>query len=311
MSLGPLVCVRLILRPFTQLLHVARSIIKLTGFAFGRDAAQVGYRIGQERLCSVDSQMVFCTCGILLEELLVNGPSLLEEYSAVVVDEVHERSVESDLCLAIIRQHLLLSAGSKQRQRTRFVMMSATFDSQRYRDFFAPCLGRDDRLELVAIPDHGSLVTAHLNRTRELYLEHAVKALSSGMPADQKATYAAAVHDMMSRDMLDVNALAFVAEFVNHLHRDDPDPEKHMLVFLPTYRSLEDCYAQLRATAPDLDVHALHSSTDTEACNRAIEEFTGRRKLILATNVAESSLTIQNLAYVIDLCRSEAPSLPS
>lgn len=256
---------------------------------------------------------MFCTCGILLEDLLLHGPGTLENYSVVVIDEVHERSVESDLVLGIVKQHLLAAPKS----RTRFVLMSATFDSKRYRDFFAPCLERGERLEIVAIPDHNTFLLGHIHNTRELYLDQAIKELqgAAGLAAWARAlpdTFAAQATELLSSERIEPAGLALVARLVAQLHTTDADLSRHILVFLPTYRSMEDCYNHVSAAKLlGLEVHALHSSTDTRASNRAIEESApGCRKLILATNVAESSLTIRNLAYVIDLCRSAMPLRP-
>jgi hypothetical protein len=60
----------------------------------------VGYYIGQERIAKHDTELLFNTCGMLLEELRTNGLEALEKYKVVVIDEVHERSAESDLVRA-------------------------------------------------------------------------------------------------------------------------------------------------------------------------------------------------------------------
>ena len=82
------------------------------------------------------------------------------------------------------------------------------------------------------------------------------------------------------------------------------------LIFLPTYRSLEDLHGQLEAAQgryrKRLRLCVLHSSVDLDECLRAMEDDGGDalHKVILATNVAESSLTIPGVSTVIDYCRA-------
>lgn len=65
------------------------------------------------------------------------GASALSRFSAVIVDEVHERSVESDLAHAMLRL-LVCRGGARRTARCRLVLMSATFDAARYEAFFRP-----------------------------------------------------------------------------------------------------------------------------------------------------------------------------
>ena len=66
----------------------------------------MGYHIGQQRVASAATRLLFCTCGLLLEELRAKGAEALEAHRVVIIDEVHERSVESDLVLAAVKQLL-------------------------------------------------------------------------------------------------------------------------------------------------------------------------------------------------------------
>lgn len=276
---------------------LARRVASERGGSVG---GEVGYHIGQERRSTTRTRLLFCTCGLLLEELRTNGVGALQAYRFVVIDEVHERSVESDLCLAYVK--LLLS--TVPACPTKFVLMSATFDSKRYKDFFSPCLGR--QLDVVAIADRQANLDAYLYPVATRYLEDSLKLATEGMGPAAAAAFESDVTAALAGPMLRLPAaLQLVARLVARLHRLEPHAsDRHIIVFLPTYRSLEECHTVVQALGLPLDVHALHSSTDTESCNRAIEETrSGSRKLVLATNVAESSLTIRNIAYVIDLCR--------
>ena len=90
---------------------------------------RVGYHIGQQRVGS-QCELLFVTAGILLEQLRTGGLEALTPNQVVVLDEVHERSMENDLVLCSLKK--LLQAG----HRIRVVLMSATLDAKRYADYF-------------------------------------------------------------------------------------------------------------------------------------------------------------------------------
>lgn len=119
---------------------------------------------------------MFKTAGVLLDEMLDKGLSALK-YKVIILDEVHERSVESDLVLVCVKQFLMKNSDLRLQPLSifsscfflslpiqpckaftsdvfffcRVVLMSATADITRYRDYFKE-LGRGERVEVVAIP---------------------------------------------------------------------------------------------------------------------------------------------------------------
>ncbi|KAJ6729451.1 ATP-DEPENDENT RNA HELICASE [Salix viminalis] len=96
---------------------------------------QAGYHIGHSKLILARSEIVFKIAGVLLDEMREKGLNALN-YKAIILDEVHERSVESDLVLMF--------------DFFTVVLMSATADTARYRDYFKD-LGRGERVEVFAI----------------------------------------------------------------------------------------------------------------------------------------------------------------
>jgi HrpA-like RNA helicase len=91
-----------------------------------------------------------------------------------------------------------------------------------------------------------------------------------------------------------------------HLHATETDPDAVILVFLPTYRALllQHKLLQESALGSSLDVFALHSSVDIDEALEAIQgsRVSGRRRVVLATNCAESSITLPNVKHVVDSC---------
>lgn len=95
-----------------------------------------------------------------------------------------------------------------------------------------------------------------------------------------------------------------IHNLVLHIHKTESDMEKSILIFLPTYYSLEQQWLSLSRFSSAFKIHILHSSIDTEQALNAMRISKSHRKVILATNIAESSVTIPKVAYVIDSCRS-------
>ncbi|KAH9730442.1 DExH-box ATP-dependent RNA helicase DExH8 [Citrus sinensis] len=95
-----------------------------------------------------------------------------------------------------------------------------------------------------------------------------------------------------------------IHDLVLHIHKNESDIEKSILVFLPTYYALEQQWHLMKPLSSFFKVHILHSSVDTEQALMAMKICKSHRKVILATNIAESSVTIPKVAYVIDSCRS-------
>ena len=96
-------------------------------------ASKVGYSVRFDESTSPSTRIKFLTEGMLLQEMLRDAE--MKQYSCVVVDEVHERSVNVDLILGFLRN--LLRKPSKRKQPLRVVVMSATADVESIRSFFA------------------------------------------------------------------------------------------------------------------------------------------------------------------------------
>lgn len=237
---------------------------------------------------------------MLVELVRAHGDSALAaSYSCVVVDEMHERSVEQDLTLALVR-------GALARSKTlRVVLMSASADNRRAAAFFDRP-DDDVGVQTIVVPDTLPPATGlHVTHARHaFFLGDALKLLGRE-PAELDACFPSAAPDSIHTPDVVHGLLCDLVEFF----LDRTSPEGVFLVFLPTFRSLEQQHDLLvRRCGGRLAVHALHSSVDVEtlAAVLALAPPDGRRKVLLATNVAESSLTIPNVALVLDSCQSLA-----
>ena len=248
----------------------ARRLAGLLGEEVG---ATVGYAVRGERRTGPNTRIEIVTAGLLLRRLQ-RDPELVG-VDAVILDEVHERSLESDLLLAF-----LTDARAALREDLTLVAMSATLDADRLRRILGGASG--DAAPLVEVP--GRLhpikeVWAPPGRTGRLG--------PRGVPREFLAHVAATVEQALAEQDGDV------------------------LVFLPGAREVDDVVARLRASAPrNVDVLPLHGRLPASAQDEALVlSPAGRRRVVVATNVAESSLTVPGVRVVVDSTLAREPRL--
>ncbi|XP_044975687.1 zinc finger CCCH domain-containing protein 4 [Hordeum vulgare subsp. vulgare] len=255
---------------------------------------EVGYHIGHSNVSNLNSKrskIVFKTAGVVLEQMRDKGLAALK-YKVIILDEIHERSVESDLVLACVKQFMM------KKNDLRLVLMSATADITRYKEYFRD-LGRGERVEVIAIP---SSPRTRIFQREVLYLEQIADILK--MNSESLSTKYCSGEDADADAGLNSDVYQLIHELLLHIHRSDPDLENSILVFLPTYYALEQQWIRLSSVRSVFKVHILHRSIDTDEALQTMKVSKSCRKVILATNIAESSVTIPGVAYVIDSCRS-------
>ncbi|KAL5996141.1 hypothetical protein ACLOJK_026214 [Asimina triloba] len=285
---------------------------------------EVGFHIGHSKVASASSKIVFKTAGVLLDELLDKGIAALR-YKVIILDEVHERSVESDLVLACMKQFMLKD------NNLRLVLMSATADISRYKEYFKD-LGRGERVEVLAIP---TLPQKTNFQRKVFYLEQVAELLGISSEPSSALCNTGLSHCSSNAEMKPEEH-KLIHDLVMRIHEDESDIEKSILVFLPTYVALEQQWTLLKPLT-SFKVHILHRSIDTDQALMSMKICKSHRKehawaknldasmnldacwmksvpciiltigftsVILATNIAESSVTIPGVAFVIDSCRS-------
>ena len=252
----------------------ARRLADLLGEEVG---GTVGYAVRGERRAGPDTRIEVVTAGLLLRRLQ-RDPEL-SGVDAVILDEVHERSLDSDLLLA-----LLADARAALREDLTLVAMSATLDADRLRRILGGSSGGSsgEAAPLVEVP--GRLhpleeVWAPPGRTGRLG--------PRGVPREFLAHVAATLEQALDERSGDV------------------------LVFLPGAREVDDVVSRLRGAAPEgVDVLPLHGRLPASAQDAALAPSPeGRRRVVVATNVAESSLTVPGVRVVVDSTLAREPRL--
>jgi ATP-dependent helicase HrpB len=223
----------------------AARIAEESGGALGRE---VGFHVRFDRRAGRDTRLLVMTEGILTRRLL--DDPFLEGVGAVVLDEFHERSLHTDLAVALLRE-----VQETVRPDLKLVVMSATLDADPVARFLggAPVLRAESRPHPVEILYRPATAGAPLpDRVRDAVRE------ATGSPGD-------------------------------------------VLVFLAGAEEIRRCGMALAELARERDllVLPLHGSLPAEEQDRALRPAS-RPKVVLATNVAETSLTIEGVRTVID-----------
>lgn len=245
---------------------VASHVAKQRGCMLGEE---VGYHVGQDKVASEQTGLLFATAGILLEELKLRGLDALTKYRVVIIDECHERSCESDLCLTIIKE--MMSA--YPRSKLRLVLMSATFDHARYTSFFRGVPGCDfiDTITMQSANSidayHSQVETLYLEDINRIYRDNRFSRGMNEAGAYSRSMLADPTYELKGDDegrTLSQELLIVIRCLVKFLDRQENDG-KVILIFAPTYRHLEQIYYVLDASG-EYRLDVLHSSIDLEDC---------------------------------------------
>jgi len=234
----------------------ARRVAWERGVQVGQE---VGYQLRFERRVGRRTRIAFLTEGLLLRRL--QADPFLEGVGCVVLDELHERSLQLDLALALLRE--LRQAG---REELLLVAMSATLDPGPVVEF----LGGEDRCAVLRA--EGRVFPVQID-----YLEQ-----PRGEPLP-----------------------VVVARAVRRLLRQEP--EGHLLVFLPGVPEIRRC-TQALGRLEGGAVLPLHGSLRGEEQDRALAPSTDR-KVVLATNIAQTSVTLEGVRAVVDSGLVKQPRL--
>ncbi|WP_102815739.1 ATP-dependent RNA helicase HrpA, partial [Burkholderia thailandensis] len=250
-----------------------RRIAEELGTPFGE---VVGYKVRFTDNLAPGASVKLMTDGILLAESQTDP--LLKAYDTLIIDEAHERSLNIDFLLGYLKQIL------PRRPDLKLIVTSATIDADR----FARHFGSDERPAPV-IEVSGRLYPVEVRYRpiaddRPAAVRHAEGA-ASGRDRAKSAREA-------ERDLMDG-----IVDAVDELCREGPGD---VLVFLPGEREIRDAAESLRKHHPPhteiLPLFARLSAAEQERVFKA----SNARRIVLATNVAETSLTVPGIRYVVD-----------
>ncbi|CAM9454912.1 unnamed protein product [Chrysoparadoxa australica] len=250
---------------------VAARIAEEMGVKLGE---QVGYAVKFDSKCSSEpgrTAIKLCTDGTLLREMMLDP--LLSRYSVVMLDEAHERTVYNDVLFGLLKKVM------RRRPDLRVIVASATLDAEEFRDFFEARRGKGKSPTATILSVQGRQYPVDV-----LYMEE---------PA--------------------ADFVKACAQVVLSIHKNEPPGD--ILVFMPGMESIDGVIRVLRDSEPKIaylwtgSAHAGNTLLPVPLYAALPQQMqmavfapsrSGVRKVIVATNIAETSVTIDGVRYVVD-----------
>lgn len=229
---------------------------------------EVGYTIRFEDVSSKNTVLKFVTDGMLLREAM--SDPLLKRYSCIVLDEAHERTLATDVLMGLLQEILPRRKFDSEHGELKLVVMSATLDAEKFQKYF-----------------HGAPLLKVPGRTHPVEVFYAAAPMENYVDAAVKTT----------------------------LNIHECEGPGDILVFLTGEQEIEQACTEIRETAaslpkdkPQLVVYPLYSSLTPQQQRRIFDPAPGPRvpggppgrKVVVSTNIAETSLTIDGIVYVVD-----------
>ncbi|KAK4320242.1 hypothetical protein Pmani_008893 [Petrolisthes manimaculis] len=277
-------------------ISLARRVCRERGWVVGK---LVGYQVGLDTCLDSDTRLTYVTTEVLVQKLIRNRS--LDRYTHIILDEVHERDEHTDFALLVVKK--LLRTVSP---RVKVILMSATIDASKFAKYFStPVLGH---LLPAPVISAGS-ATVHPIQT--FYLEdlsplckhkpHVLPELPTVNPDEPRitegmlklATELLKCFDIIERQEEGLTETEFATR------------RGAVLAFLPGLGEIEEFVGLLDKEKNNFQwqMYPLHSSITKDEQQLV---FTtpphGFRKIIMSTNIAESSITVPDIKYVIDFC---------
>ncbi|WWC58777.1 uncharacterized protein I303_101321 [Kwoniella dejecticola CBS 10117] len=304
-------------------MSVAERIADERGQPLGKE---VGYQVRFDvKLPQPNGSITFCTTGIFLKRMQSSlGPTAdasavarMDEVTHIVVDEVHERDIDTDLLLVVLKR--LLADRKARNKPIKIILMSATIDPTLFKSYFADSRGR--AAPVAEIPGR----TFPVERT---YLDDIVPQLQ-GLPMNKggwvfnEKNVSEYLNAELNRDpanfapgsgmALEIPYPLVALTIADVMKRSD---DGHVLVFLPGWdeiKKVADILMDTRAKplmgtnfndTSKFSIHYLHSTIPAAEQKEVFRPPPkGVRRIILATNIAETSITIPDVVYVVDTAR--------
>ncbi|PLB48948.1 DEAH-box RNA helicase [Aspergillus steynii IBT 23096] len=283
-------------------ISLARRVAEEMGTPLGSSspASKVGYSVRFDTSTSPSTRVKFLTEGMLLQEMLRDP--WLTKYSAIVVDEVHERGVNVDLVLGFLRNMVSGKRGGRGGVPLKVVVMSATADMESLLGFFKEGYQGQRAIEQSSgntqtdaseKKSHDDIAVCHIKGR-----QFPVKTIYSPEP----------VHDFVDAAL----------KVIFQIHYKEPMPGD-ILVFLTGQETVEALEKLVNEYAvgmdpalPKVQVLPLFAALPQVAQQRVFLPAPPRtRKVILATNIAETSVTVSGVRFVVDCGKAKVKQFRS
>lgn len=258
---------------------------------------EVGYIIRGENRTSNSTRICFVTTGVLLRmiQALVQESKLSHSFfnhtKYIIVDEVHERSVDTDFLLIVLKKIL------KKIPSLRVILMSATVDTSAYNGFF------NSRLEHIHIEGRTFPIT-------DYYLPEILDDLDYSIVTDDRDVKPNPNSYFFRQGNINYDLIAKLCVRIDVLLTSDNN-DGSLLIFMPGIMEINRCINYVRDEFDRVNKSALciplHSALASKEQKKVfLKSKTGIRKIVVSTNIAETSITIPDCVAVLDAGRSKS-----
>ncbi|XP_061374553.1 DExH-box ATP-dependent RNA helicase DExH3 [Gastrolobium bilobum] len=289
----------------------------------------VGYKVRLEGMKGRDTRLLFCTTGVLLRRLLVDRS--LKGVTHVIVDEIHERGMNEDFLLIVLKDLL------PRRPDLRLILMSATLNAELFSSYFdgAPTMHipgftypvranfLEDVLERTGyrltpynqIDDYGQEKTWRMQKQAQAFRKRKsqiVSAVEDALEVADFKGYSPRTRESLSCWSPDSIGFNLIEHVLCHIVKNERSGA--VLVFMTGWDDINSLKDQLQAhpllgDQSQVLLLACHGSMASSEQRLIFENPEGGvRKIVLATNMAETSITINDVVFVVDCGKAKETS---
>ncbi|XBW37072.1 hypothetical protein QEN19_002650 [Hanseniaspora menglaensis] len=292
---------------------------------------EVGYVIRGVNKTSAKTRLTFMTTGILVR--MLQGDLEILDNTTIVIDEVHERSIETDLIIILLKRVMKMMKNST----LKVVLMSATVDEDQYKKFFDNDLatayveGRtfpvtdyflEDVISMVNFQIKSSFDNKNNKKSNSLPLRTNFSKLDSAYDDVDEDRYFDSLQDEENGVLSSSTSLArhdshffktgqisydLITQVVEHID-DELTSEKSdgsIIIFLPGVGEIDSCCRSLRNLGSSFEILPLHSALAPDEQKKVFNSYKNKRKVVVATNIAETSITIDDVVATVDCGRAK------
>ena len=254
----------------------------------------VGYHVSKNPRISHNTKIFVKTTGIFFEELIHKNL----EYTHIIIDEVHERDIYIDLVLALIKWYFEQNPGSK----IKIILMSATISEEQFANYLKRVNGGEIPIIRIEESPHKifqfSLDSIYRNIRNDPIISRQLK--------EEIILGSSIFGSMMIENPSFIKELFPVcASIIVKINEENKYNKNGILIFVPGLGEIHDLLDYLQKffenKKNNFEFLILHSQI-ADSDQDKIFRISDKRKIILATNIAESSITISNIDFVIDFC---------
>ncbi|CAK4222746.1 unnamed protein product, partial [Aphanomyces euteiches] len=252
----------------------------------------IGYRVGQIQKDSDETQITYVTTGYMLERLVHNAESV-SRVTHLILDEAHERSMDMDMLLLMLATHWHMWSDLK------LIIMSATMDSSIFFKYFKP------KLPYPLKQKEELFVGSALHPVRSIYLEDmkGMKELKVGKLVESLNSWARAdmndIEVVIKKLQNIVNPQLELCVRIAKMIVDTQKGTGCILIFVSGLTDIQFLHEQFEKWS-SIKLFVLHSDIELDDQAKVFEGVDRKTKIILSTNIAESSVTIPDVTHIIN-----------